>query len=448
MRDKYMYMKSENIKSLICKLVGKEYKFFYSDGSDPLENMKVIKPKISCVDNSIQTYFFFGDFAFEGLCFDKNGVLCYVVPFCKHCKSFNVIRKDFNWRKVFNSHGELENLKLKRYECKKCGRKSQTELFGVFDSYAKIPNNIKDLVGLSLRNGDKTLRQHSKDIKLFTKIPISHETVRKSLFTDNSDHYRKFDFEFSGYYAYDAQWLPYKGKFIYRLVLIDTIKYLPVAEAIVKTEDKKTIKNFINKSIPSYKRKAITTDSQKGYDEVMFELGFNYHQNCTFHFLQRINELINKETNKFKNQFKKDLKNSNPNYSESKINYLAKKEAKSYRKQFKIFHDEIKEIFEQDTYDDALNQINKIRTKITEYPSFLAEYLNKNFFPIYNRFIIFLKKEVKDKLEKTNNKCENYIGKILKKSRKGDFKTISGVFDYICHKIEGWFERQLKKSPN
>ena len=71
--------------------------------------------------------------------------------------------------------------------------------------------------------------------------------------------------------------------------------------------------------------------------------------------------------------------------------------------------------------------------------------MKKNFLPNYKKFIVFLKDEVKGKLEKTNNKCENYIGKILKKSRKGDFKTISGVFSYICHKVDGWIERQLEK---
>ena len=178
----------------------------------------------------------------------------------------------------------------------------------------------------------------------------------------------------------------------------------------------------------------------------MNDLGFEYHQHCIFNLLQRINDLINKETNKYKRQYKKELKDSNPKFSEFKINDLAKEEAKEYRKQFELYHDEFKEIFKQEIYEDAVDQINKIREKIGEYPSFLAEYLNKNFFPVYKRFIVFLKKEVEGKLENTNNKCENYIGKILKKSRKSDFKTISGAFDYIFHKINGWFEKNYEIS--
>ena len=42
MRDKYLYMKSKNNKSLKCMLVDNEYKFYYCDYSDPLANKKVI----------------------------------------------------------------------------------------------------------------------------------------------------------------------------------------------------------------------------------------------------------------------------------------------------------------------------------------------------------------------------------------------------------------------
>ena len=68
---------------------------------------------------------------------------------------------------------------MKRYECKKCGKKSQTELSGAYDPYCKIPNRVKEYVPLSLHNGDKTLRQHSKDIKLFTNIPYISRNSKK-----------------------------------------------------------------------------------------------------------------------------------------------------------------------------------------------------------------------------------------------------------------------------
>lgn len=74
--------------------------------------MTVVKPKLDCTDKSIQTYLFLDDYAFHGLYFDDQEVLCYEKPFCKHCNSYHVIRKDHNTRKVFNSHGNLINFKI------------------------------------------------------------------------------------------------------------------------------------------------------------------------------------------------------------------------------------------------------------------------------------------------------------------------------------------------
>ena len=194
MRDKYLYMKPKNIKSLKCMLVDNEYKFYYSDYSDPLANKKVIRPKIHLIDKSVQTILIFDNFAFKGLYLDYQDVLCYEIAFCKHCGSLKVIRKDHNTRKVFNSCGKLTELKLKRYQCKRCGRKSQVELLGAFSSYAKIPDFVKESVKLSLHNGHKTLRQHSKDIELYNNISISYETARKSLFTNHIEPLQKMGF--------------------------------------------------------------------------------------------------------------------------------------------------------------------------------------------------------------------------------------------------------------
>ena len=145
-----------------------------------------------------------------------------------------MIQKDYNTRKVFNSCGELTELKLKHYESKVCGHKSQVELLGVFSPYAKIPVHVKESVRLSLDNGPKTVKQHSKDIKLYNNIPISHETARKSI--------------------------------------------------------------------------SLVTDSKIGYDTVMRNIGFIYHQHCVFHLLQRINDLINEQVNNFKKNTKQNLK--------------------------------------------------------------------------------------------------------------------------------------------
>lgn len=50
-------------------------------------------------------------------------------------------------------------------------------------------------------------------------------------------------------------------------------------------------------------------------------------------------------------------------------------------------------------------------------------------------------------MEPTNNKCENYIGKIIDKVHKVKFKTAKGFFNYILHRIEGWIEDHINYIP-
>lgn len=443
MRDIYLYMKPKIRKSLSCILVGGAYKFFYPDGDDPLKNKIVIRPMKHIIDKTVQSYFMLDNYAIKGLYIDDQEVVCYEIPFCKHCGSLKVIRKDFNYRTIFDHVGNKLRLKLKRYECKKCGKKSQVELFGLYEAYSRFSNKIYESMAKSLRNGHKTIRQHAKDIRLYFNTSISHETIRKTTIIHDIDLYKRFDVETSGYVSYDAQWLPMMKDYVYRLILFDVVKNLPLAEAMVEKEDSDTIYEFIDKSIPEHLRKGITTDSKNDYDDVMERLDFTYHQHCIFHLLQRINELINDETRKYKREYKAALKIKFPEYSDKKLRKLTNEAGKKYRETFQPYHDEIKNIFNQETHEKAIECVEALRGKMETYPKFLSEYLIKNFFPVYKRYLVFLKKGTNGHLEKTNNKCENYIGKILDKYHKSKFKTLKGAFDYICHRVEGWIEKHI-----
>lgn len=49
------------------------------------------------------------------------------------------------------------------------------------------------------------LETFQNSIKIFNKITISYETVRKSLILLDNLYYINKDFELSGYYSYDVQ---------------------------------------------------------------------------------------------------------------------------------------------------------------------------------------------------------------------------------------------------
>lgn len=248
----------------------------------------------------------------------------------------------FNSRELYLSNGYILNAKMKRYLCKDCLSKSQTELIGLYEPYARFSTPVLNLASQALSNGYKSLRQQADDIKLYSGISISYETIRKSLLIDGDFYYRNNFVELSGYYSYDAQWVFIERKLYYRLVLFDIVENMSIAESIVKKENNETIKEFISKSIPGHKRTAIITDSKNGYSTVMRELGFRYHQHCTFHLLQRIVDKIKKEVNKSLNQYKNEIKEENPKISKNKLKKLLDDKNKELWKEYQIYIDEIK----------------------------------------------------------------------------------------------------------
>ena len=114
----------------------------------------------------------------------SNGVFIYNEPFCKHCYSRKVVKTGYNTHELYTKDGEKNIVKVQRYYCKKCGTYSQTEFLEDYDSYSHFhkdtlskSNETKELENVSLRN-------ISKFHKIFNRITISHETVRKSLNID------------------------------------------------------------------------------------------------------------------------------------------------------------------------------------------------------------------------------------------------------------------------
>ena len=64
-----------------------------------------------------------------------------------------------------------------------------------------------------------------------------------------------------------------------------------------------------------------------------------------------------------------------------------------------------------------------MKTKIQTFSEFLEKYIKKKFMPIYKKYIVFLEKDYKGKLDSTNNKIENYFGNTLPKRIKNIFRT-------------------------
>lgn len=377
----------------------------------------------------------------------SKGIFIYNKPFCKHCFSRKVVKHGYNTRELYTIDGEKIHVKVQRYYCKKCGKYSQTEFIEDYDAYSHFhkdtlskSNETKELDNVSLRN-------ISKFHKIFNKITISHETVRKSLILTDNLYYVNEDLELSGYYSYDVQWVRVERVWYYRHVLFDIINKMPVAELLIDNEDDETVENFIKNNIPSHKRIAIITDLKKSYDKIIDKLGF-IHQKCIFHLSQNILDKITTFLNKNKTKFKKEYEKKHPNASDYKKKKYAEEKVEELEKEIMEYYELFFKLFDQQSYEKAINYINLLKQEINNFPEPLKSYIIDNFFPNYKKFLNFLKKEHYQKLERTNNQLENYNGNTLPKSEKRKFRTLTGVFNQILHRINNWIKNQKNQLTN
>lgn len=373
---------------------------------------------------------------------DAEGVWNYDIPFCSHCNSRKVIKHDTVSRILYGENNVKKEVFIKRYKCKKCGRTFQVE-FENYEPYSHFPKHIKEDIVESEESGRSSLRKLVKDQKTYKNFNISHETIRKYLKVDTPLYYLNTEVELSDYYGYDAQWFPIDKKWEFRLVLFDLVNNVPVAEKICKKEDSKTVKKFIENSIPPHKRKAIVTDLKKDYDKIMRDLGFD-HQHCTFHLRLNINEQIRKHLKQKEIKIKAEYKKQNSRASKYEIKKFCDKKTENLKNEINDFKDLFFELFNQQTYTKALKFIDLLKNEMKNFPEPLKTYLTKNFFPEYKKFLLFLKKDHKAKLTQTNNQTENYIGNIMSKSLKRTFRTEIGFFSYIIHRINGWLKNRKK----
>ena len=335
--------------------------------------------------------------------------------------------------------GIFIRVKIKRYLCKRCRLNYQTEFPDLYEKYCTFSIKFKKIVRKNIRYNYMSLRQIKRLIKPSMGVNISHESIRKFLKTTDSLYYRDDSYKPSGYYGFDSQWVKINKKWYYRLALFDLINNKPLAEAIEEKEIYKTIKNFINKTISPKDRIAIVTDEGHHYEKIMEELKFD-HQLCTFHLEKHLWKLVNEQSNKIAKKYRAKLKKENPNFSTTKLNKMRDKKKKEFKEEMGEFIQLFMAFKEQQTWTKAQNYIKMLKRELINFPNFLQEYIMKNFMPNYKKYIKFLTKEFKQKLDCTNNKLENYFGNTLSKHVKKIFRTKEGLFNFIYERKNGWNE--------
>ena len=179
----------------------------------------------------------------------------------------------------------------------------------------------------------------------------------------------------------------------------------------------------------------------------MNELGF-VHQHCIFHLYKNILEAMQSEINKTVKNYKQKLKIKHPELSDYKIKKLIKDKKICLEQEIKEYLELFYELFNQQNFKKAIRYIDLLKNELKGFPKPLAKYLNKNFFPEYRKFLKFLENPFKEKLERTNNKLENYLGNTLDKHTKRIYRTPEGMFAYIMSRKNGWIENRNQDLTN
>lgn len=371
---------------------------------------------------------------------DENGVFSYSDPFCKHCHSHKVTKHGYNTRNLITKDGEDVIVKVQRYYCPVCGKYSQTEFKGEYENYCNFSNETKKQSIKVREISWYPFRKLKELYKFFCGIEISHETVRKAQIVTNNLYYLNEEIQPSGFYGYDVQWEHLDDGFHYRHLLFDLVNNAPVAELLAPDEELKTTYDFINKSLKPIERTGIVTDLKPGYDTVMQKLGFK-HQHCTYHLRLAVNQRIKKYLKEKDLELRLNTLKENERISKSKLDELVENKIKELKSEINIYKQLIFELFNQQTYDKALNYMDMLKQEFINFPEILQKFLEKDLFPEYKKYIWFLKKEYKGKLTRTDNDSEMYFHATLPKSEKKRFRTEQGIFNQIFNRKNGWMKK-------
>ena len=81
-----------------------------------LEKMMMKECNVVLVMNTVQFFFCISMVFYDEDCvINKDGVIEYHDPHCKHCFSHDVIKKSYNRRKIYLENGVSVIIKVKRY---------------------------------------------------------------------------------------------------------------------------------------------------------------------------------------------------------------------------------------------------------------------------------------------------------------------------------------------
>ena len=266
-----------------------------------------------------------------------------------------------------------------------------------------------------MKIGYQSLRKISKYFEIFLGIRISHQTIKNWSNKNHEETINNEEFEYSGYYLYDEQFLRLNGVRHYRLTLFDAILNIPVSERIVRRRIPKNTKKFILDSTEYKPFICLTTDLFPMYRNVADEIGVN-HQLCTFHLFQTIHH---------------------------KLKVYCRRNKINGKERDYIYENaqELKDCFRQNSTKEAIEKFKQYLQNYMAIPVVLKDFIRKHIINHFHRYVQHLDDE---NIERTSNKVENYYRQTNPEIIKKLYKTKNGILTFLDYQMENWTEKHIK----
>ncbi|MBW4256416.1 transposase [Methanobacterium sp. YSL] len=345
----------------------------------------------------------------------SNNHFEYLNPICPNCNSNHVIKQEYHERNPILADSGPQKIYLRRYKCKSCSKKFTTSLDSVIKPHHRYVNIYSDKLESLIQTGYRSLRKLGEDFQTFFGNSPSHTTIKKWQTIEVEKRITNTITLYSGYYAYDEQYIRLNGKRHYRLTLYDTILNIPIAEEIAPKRTTETIKRFIEESTKNQPLIAITTDHFRRYKRIMDKISVK-HQLCIFHLFKMIGNSVHKI-----------LKSKNVSKRE-KITLC-------------LYFTDIKNIFRTYNEETSINRLETLLDKFKDIPKVLQRYLTKKILPDFQRLTHFMRSPF---IQRTSNKVENYYRQTDPNQIKKIYKTIKGILSYLNQKMKKWTAKHGK----
>ena len=323
----------------------------------------------------------------EAVTYD-DGRYVYPTPICPECATTNVSKAGTYERNPKGNHPSYptpsEPVKIQRYSCRNnnCDQKTfSTSLPFIEDNHYYIDDVRKFLSTNHAVSGTSGTDLQLISLLHFgvkpsaTAIANWHTIPTEELLTNElpSDLY-------SGFYTYDEQQLQLKRETVYRLLVYDPYRRVPIAQQLVDWPMVDTIRPFLTTALEDKPCEAVTTDGRPGIGEIIANDLDAAHHRCLFHLLRGV-----------RTDLEKMLNRSHPTSREKTAAI--------------IIGSEFKQIFDTISYPAAIQRFEWVLDQSESLPSYLRKHIetvDEN----REKFLGCLRDE---RVPRTIKSCERYF---------------------------------------